>query len=246
MNKLQKKVWSYSSIGLYDDCPCAFKLKYIDGYEDKDSAFTQFGSLCHSILEDYYNGKLPKNMLDLEYMSRYDDEVNLKFPVIFGHPIDDKYYDGGLAYFSNFDDLADDYTVMGTEVELKFKLGRYDFIGFIDLLLKDKDGKYIIVDHKSKDKFKSKAEKEKYLKQLYLYAYALQQLYGYEIKELWFNMFRARKPIKEKFNQEVCDSVVRWAEVSIDLILMDDEFKKTPNDFYCRFLCGLKDNCTIE
>ena len=40
---------------------------------------------------------------------------------------------------------------------------RNTFIGFIDLIVKDKNtGRYIVVDHKSKSKFKDDKEKEEY------------------------------------------------------------------------------------
>lgn len=47
-------------------------------------------------------------------------------------------------------------------------------IGYIDLLIKNKEtGEIIIVDHKSKKKFSSKAEEKKYRKQLEFYTKSL-------------------------------------------------------------------------
>ena len=64
--------------------------------------------------------------------------------------------------------------------------------GFIDLLVRDRnDGRLIVVDHKSKSRFKSDQELELYGFQPYLYAEWVLQTYGEYPKELVFNLFRA-------------------------------------------------------
>lgn len=158
-----------------------------------------------------------------------------------------RYYQSGLEYFNGFEGLSDDYEVVGVEQEVKLVLNGKNFIGYIDLILRDKKfGGYIIVDHKSKSGFKSKKEKEHYLLQLYLYALYIKNTYNEYPKELWFNLFRKNDIIKENFDESKVQNALNWFDMTIDLICSDTCFYKKVNIFYCNQLCGARNYCGIE
>jgi hypothetical protein len=245
-DKLKEKVWSFSSINTYDTCPHCFKLIYIDEIQKIDNAFAEFGKFCHLLLQKYFSGEIEFFELSQLYQDEYEVQVLHKFPN-FSNGLGDRYYQDGLEYFNSFEGLPENYRIIGVEHEINLILSGKKFIGYIDLILQDKaDGKYIIVDHKSKSRFKSKKEKEHYLYQLYLYALYIYNQYGEYPKELWFNLFRKNDIIKEPFREEKIKETLNWFDMTIDLICSDTCYCKKVNSFYCNQLCGVRNHCDIE
>ena len=115
------------------------------------------------------------------------------------------YFDKGLAFFDNIDLQLEKYDVLGVEKEVRFQLGGKDFIGFIDLLLRDKaTGQITILDHKSASlKFKKNGEVSKtdfqhfleFKRQLYLYSIPVIEEYG-KVDFLEWNLFKDQKSIR--------------------------------------------------
>ena len=134
------------------------------------------------------------------------------------------------------------------------------FIGFIDLIVKDKNtGRYIVVDHKSKSKFKNEEERDEYARQLYLYALYIKAEYGEFPSHLIFNMFRANDVVTIDFDEKKLEKAVFWFKNTIENIKKDNKFddkitilfrqKKKPlkefkkDDFFCNELCGVRSYC---
>lgn len=253
---LDGMVWSFTRVNAYATCPKMFKLSYIDCESKLQNAFAEWGTLCHGILEDYFNGKITLLDMTTAYDDRFGEVVKHNFPF----KLRAKYRESGKTFFDSFAGLPDGYEVLGVEqkVDLRFK-GR-PFVGYIDLLLRDKsDGKIILVDHKSKSKFNTEAEKSHYLMQLYLYSQYVYERYGQYPKLLVFNMFRAGTVVTEEFRKEAFDSAVRWLNDTIDSIYRDVEFsdkiclecmrKRTAeddfkhSDFFCNELCSVRSHC---
>lgn len=40
--------WSYTKLSCFEQCPCAFKLKYLDSAPTHNNAFAEYGSYCHA------------------------------------------------------------------------------------------------------------------------------------------------------------------------------------------------------
>lgn len=245
--------WSYSSLSTFEECPLAFKLHYIQQLEDKDSAFTQYGKLVHSILERYYKKEL--NIFELAdiYRNEYCEKVTDDFPVLF-QSLEDLYYDSGESYFETFDDDFFDYKVIAVEQRFLTKIGEYSFTGVIDLILQDGED-YLIVDHKSKSKFKSKKEHQKYLRQLYLYSMYIYETYGKYPKKLIFNLIRSKDVVEADFDYQKYQDTLAWAENTIKSALSEKVFEdkiklgdtaekyKPGDDFYCSKLCSMRTFC---
>ena len=247
-DKLDKITWSFSSVNTYHTCPRSFKLSYIDDVKPKISnAFAEFGIFVHKLLERYFKGEAEFIELSQMYENEYDINVLHEFPPYQFCNLSEKYYDDGLKYLNSFNGIDDKYKIVGIEKKFKMTINDRPFTGIIDLILQDQtDGKYVIVDHKSKSRFKNKKEKEHYLIQLYLYSAYIKETFGEYQKELKFNMFRTQTLITEKFQEEKFKQAVSWFDFTIDLIYFDSEFPKNPDEFYCENLCDVREFCSKE
>ena len=54
--QLDQMTWSFSRVNAYSTCPRMFKLTYLDHAPKANSAFGEWGSLCHSVYEDFAKG----------------------------------------------------------------------------------------------------------------------------------------------------------------------------------------------
>lgn len=230
---LSKKKWSYSSLKLFEQCPYAFYLRYVEDIPEQPNAFAQCGGLIHSILERYFKGELFAFELSDTFEAEYSTAVTELFPFFTMYK---SYYDKSLAYLQNFDGIEGE--VLGVEQEMTAEIGGYKFIGYADLIMCDEKGIFII-DHKSKDKWKSRKERTDYLRQLYLYAYCIKEKYGEFPYKLVFNKFRAENPLDEElFHEGDYQSALDWFKTGVETILNAEEWECKFDKFYCESLCG--------
>lgn len=258
-DKIKKMVWSFSRLKCFDNCHKEFKMNYIDGLSKADNAFASYGLLVHELLEDYYNGKCEFFELAERFRDEYDEKVVEEFPMLYGKDLGEGYYKAGQNYFDHFEDDFSDYKVLGVEEQIKLDIGGYPFTGFIDLVLEDKDGNIVIIDHKSKNGFSSKREKNEYLRQLYLYSIHVYNKYGKWPVKLGFNMIRVPKIEWSDFSEEALHDAEQWFIDTVKAIYAEEkfddkiktsykaagkklaEFKKF--DFYCNSLCNMREHC---
>lgn len=244
---LDKMNWSFSSVNNYCTCPYGFKLSYIEKKSKINNAFAEFGSFIHSLLERYFRGEVEFFELSQIYKDEYDVNVLHKFPDCKFCDLTEKYYKDGLSYLDSFEGLDSDLEVVGIEQKVELEINGKPFIGYIDLILRDKtDGRYIIVDHKSKARFKSKKEREHYLLQLYLYSLHVKKIYGEYPKQLKFNMFRTKTWESEDFSEKTLQKAINWFDFTIELIKNDTDFVKMKDEFYCENLCSVREHCKKE
>lgn len=240
---LDNIIWSFSSVNNYCTCPYGFKLSYIDKLPKINNAFAEFGGFVHSLLERFFRGEVEFFELSQLYQDEYNINVLHNFPDVTFCDLSEKYYQSGLEYFNSFEGI-DDYDVICVEQKINLTIRNKPFVGYIDLILRDKkDGQYVVVDHKSKNKFKNKKEKEHYLLQLYLYSLYVKEQYGEYPKVLKFNMFRAKEWVTEDFTQEKLENAINWFDITTDLIYSDTTFPKNKDDFFCKNLCGVREHC---
>ncbi len=230
---LRKKKWSFSSVKLFEQCPYAFYLKYVQDQPEEENAFAQHGKFAHSILERRLKGELLAFELADVYEREYQANVTKQFPYA---NVAKSFYDKTLRYFEEYDDFAGE--VVGVEEKLETKFGDIDFIGFADLIMRDEKGIYI-VDHKSHAAFKSKKEREEYFRQLYLYAECVKGKYGEYPYKLVFNMFRIPKLEVELFAPTQLQCSVIWFERSVNKILQHTDWDCNVDSWYCSNLCGM-------
>ena len=249
--------WSYSRLSSYESCPYMWKLTYLDDVPKTEMFYTEYGSLMHKILANFLTGKNDEGFLKTQFVSEFVDLKNkLHYGNMKGNPgtkVANKYFDTGLEFFcsslENFKNEISGCDIKAVEKRSYFKIGKYKFVGVKDLVL-EKDGRLIIVDHKSHDlkprngKKNTAANKEldKYLRQLYLYS---QTEDGKRPAELWFNCFRTGTVIKEEFKSEKFKEVCDWAIETINTISNDTDFDENYNYFFCNYICDKHESCWL-
>ena len=249
---LDTMTWSFSRLNSFYNCPYEWKLRYIDCNKSENGFFGEYGSLIHKILEKYEKGELSLFELNDYYEEHFSENVPHDAPPNKYVDIKQSYYEKGIDYFNNIDLDLDKYEVLGIEKEVRFQIAEKDFVGYIDLLLKEKEtGKIIILDHKSasiktlKNGKVSKSDQEhvrEFIRQLCLYAIPIIEEYGH-VDELWWNLFKDRNWLKMPFKKEDYDEAIQWAKDTLALI--ENEREWLPNNsssYYCSYLCGQRNH----
>lgn len=232
--------WSYSRVNAFAQCPRMFELEYLLCMDKKENAFAQWGSLLHSLLERYFRGQIELWDLQKLYLAEYEKDVTCRFP---WPRLQDSYYERGLEFCRTFDaDFGVPYTVLAIEDRYHTQIASRPFVGIMDLVLKTPNG-IVVCDHKSRGKWKSKAERRKYLRQLNLYALRIREAYGEYPVELWFHKFREGVLDREPFSVEAMQQDRDWLLGEIDKIYAADSFPESPDKFFCNNLCSVREHC---
>ena len=223
-NNEHKIRWSYSRTTSFENCKYGYYLNYIikddEQYPNESNYYSEVGSYVHGILEKIFKGELKKEDALKYYLDNYKKSISHK---------------------------TDRSTMDKTHMILA------DY-GFIDLLLRDKrDGKIVILDHKSTDYpfkadggIKKKVEHsfDKYKKQMYLYAYAVKQIYNEFPKEMTWNHFKnGGKLATIPFIQSEYENTIEWVRDVLAKIENEEDFEPNENYFYCTNLCNFRRSC---
>ena len=238
-------------------CLYEFYLHYIKCNKGTDSFYGVLGAFCHSILEQYAHGKLDVFELAKYYEDNFDEIVNIDAPYNKYKDLKEDSYYKCLEYFQNIQPLPDKYEVLGIEKEVHFEIDERPFVGYIDLLLRDKEtGEIIIVDHKSgsikltKNGQVSKSKKEQehlleFKRQLYLYSIPVIEEYG-KVDKLCWNLFKDGNVLVIQWDAKEFESAKQWAESQIKNLYDRDDWPPlidADKNFYCYNLCGQREIC---
>lgn len=235
---------------------------------------SEFGSFVHDILEQYGKNNIEAKDTLKYYEDNYTKNVVSDFTLYmsdaFYKDFAEKYYEDGYKFFRTFNGLQD---IKILEAEKKFELpykNKFLINGKIDVIGVDKNNNLCIIDYKSKSTFKSKKEKEEYLKQLYLYAWAF--LTEMEDEEKWlefkekhnlpnlekdtiklaFYMFRKDKWVWFDFDKDKMNDVLKWVENAVNEINDEIFFDPIPEietgefNFYCKNFCSFRECCKYK
>lgn len=212
--------------------------------------FSTYGSFMHHIMEQYLSSVLPKEKLVSYFLDNYDEQVEGKAP---SKKVEDNFFNSSLSYLENIDFPYDIKDIIGVEKEVKFKIGSYNFVGFVDVLA-DVDGLHIS-DHKSHGlrfrsnrKFQTEYDKEldRYYRQPYLYSIPIKDEYGKYPATLDFNCYRHGRFISEEFKEERLEEVKEWAVDRIEEIKKEREFESSPDFFRCTYICDTAESCPFR
>ena len=255
-DEFSNMTWSFSRINSYEMCPYSWYLTYIEHAPEIDNFYSAYGTLCHEILEKgfkngiIFNGSVQNSAL-CEYINRYFTEVS---PYTNNPSTKMKYFNSGCDFFkSDLSNWLSGFEILGVEKEAKFKIGKNNFIGYIDLLVRDvQTGKIVIVDHKTSE-FpllsnggikKSLLEKEKsYELQMYLYSAYVKEKYGKFPSILCWNYTRYNKRYAIPFKIDDYNAALEHTDRIIETIKTDTNFSENMNWFYCNKLCGHRNDC---
>ena len=243
--------FSFSRLESFCQCPLSFKLKYLDHVPQDGNFYSDYGTFAHGLLERYAKEEIPSFALAQVYEEGFDEAVTHD-PPPFPKGLLDRYYDAGLAYFNTFDGFGEEWKVAlidgkpAVEQKFEIQIGGYPFVGILDLLLvNEKTGEYMVVDHKSKSKSSMDKSLPVFKRQLYIYAAYVKEKLGVTPSTLCFNMFKEGYLLKIPFSQEEFDEAMTWVVDTIEQILLEFEFEPTPSEYFCRFICSVAQSCPL-
>lgn len=240
------KKYSHSSMALFSTNPILFKIKYINGdYIETSSGISGvIGQAFHKAMEVYYGGDdryVPSNEAEaleyglkagMEHLERYNDGfINFSDSI----PTKQKAFEiFSFAFteytkknpYSSEDTLLDVEQRITTKIDVEWSGKRLNLPvpldGFIDKVVRGKDGKIRIIDYKTSRAFSNpeKIDARKILQsiQYYLLAYAQ---YGEEPYSLTF------EEVKYTKNRDGGDQVKKY-----EVIFSENELYF---DFYFRY-----------
>lgn len=244
---IQDMVWSYSRIKSFSDCPYKWFLRYIKKYPAKPLFFSSYGSFVHELIADYLSGKKTRSEVSSEYLEDFSDRVKPRAP---NQTIFKNYFRDGINYFRHI--TRPPNKVAAVEEKVAFEIEGFPFTGYIDIREETKAGDIVITDNKSRNlkprstrstPTKTDLELDDYLRQLYLYSYAVHENCGKFPSALCFNCFRTNTRIEEPFSKERYENAVVWAKESIERITEEEEFAPDLEFFRCKHLCEMQDHC---
>lgn len=247
---LDTMTWSFTRINNFSSgCRREWKAHYIDYDKICDSFDGQVGSVGHKTFEAYFKGEIDEFDMSRYFEDLYKKEVTMQCP----YPNGDTKYGKILEYFDNFSFDKNKFEILGVEKKIKFQIGKYNCVGYIDLLLQNKEtGEIIIVDQKSatirikKNGEISKSDQDHFLsfkRQLYLYSKEVLREYG-KVDYLAWNMFKDGTFIKIPWDKNEYEDTLKWAEETIQSIEKETEFPPNPSYYYCSNLCCIRQNHT--
>lgn len=244
---VDQMTWSYSRLKAFEDCPYGFFLRYIYHCQQTRTFFADYGSFVHSILADIYLGKITADDACAIYASEFAQRVVNDAPSPSTYL---NYFNAGLDAVKH--PRMPSGKILGVERKVKFKVGQYDFVGIIDLVVEANDGSIEIWDHKSKAlKPRTKRLKQsvqdmvldEYLRQLYLYSIPVIEIYGRKPKTLVFNCYRTGTVIREPFDPVKLGEAKNWATSTIEKVRACEKYLPSADYFKCRYICSMRDEC---
>lgn len=183
------RIWSFSMINSFHNCPWEYKMKYIDHERvNNDNAYTIFGTECHDTIQGYYDGTFTYDDMRKEwdrFVNKWEnDPAGLRFDT-------DKIKAGYLNNISHYFSHTDVTDKQGhNELPVVTKLTtnqeqKLVFVGYIDSCFKGKDGSFTLVDYKSSSKSSfSKSKLPEKSMQLMLYAMGIHQQYNIPLDKI--------------------------------------------------------------
>lgn len=250
-NILDEIEWSFSTIHQYDECPYSFYNKKIDASEINEGNFySDAGGYSHEVLAMIFSGKLLIDDVITYYIDNYDNNIFYKTKQ---STMDNKFNEF-IDYLAILDlGKLTDYEILGVEKEYHWKIGKYKFIGFVDLIIRHKITKEIIlIDHKSADHFlkkngevlKNQEENFKaYSHQMYMYCKPILEEFGQQVNTIVWNHFFENQLTVIPFVQADYDETQEWAKKTVQTIYKDNEFKENKSYMRCKILCGFRNSC---
>jgi putative RecB family exonuclease len=153
--------WSHSRVGLFDQCPLAYRYRYLDGVPDAFTTIEQhLGQVVHDVLEQAYAERSRGGPVDERWMTAaferlwHSPDLALHRVVKRGATPDD-YFAEGLVMVSTYHGrvFADDASeTMDLEHRFSLDLDAGDdhaWAGVIDRLARLADGTWRIIDYKT-------------------------------------------------------------------------------------------------
>jgi len=232
--------YSYSRVSLFEQCPAAWKFRYIDKLPEIKSPNMVVGSMIHQIVEQYLKKlKEKKEHTNLTLLELLFEKAQQALPD-FAEELEA--YRSGVANITLpvFDKVGIEVRVA---LDMDFEPVRYDDVkaflrGRIDRIYQMED-KVVITDWKT-DRYlppgKEVVEKDRQTKLYALFASAFVDEVEEFIIELYFLRYGVSR--KTSITRDEIDEIREWVLETIAKIEAEREWKPTPGKYceWCSYL----------
>lgn len=221
---------SFSRLDSYEMCPAKYFYTYIAKEERTFGPAATLGNILHSVLEDHVGGDLKFEVLVdsmKEHREAYDPDHKIEQPLI----------DVGVEMLAEFVDnhVDDKFDIIGKELPFEIIVGTARIRGFIDLVIRDPDGRIHIIDYKS-GRHEITFKNTPTSLQLGIYALATNFLFPEEsaiYAELYYLRSGRRKG--HLFTQADMETTYDRVLGQVNTIIEDVNFRFTDNPQPCSF-----------
>lgn len=224
---------SYSSFADYNNCPWRYNLLNKLHFKVSQKEVTKMGSIIHEALD-----VINQEIKDAGEISKENIEKIAKDTYYLHGGTDEEFDDYMDSIFDYYNEIGFDITVVDSEVPFSIDRDNYRFNGAIDLIYKNQNGEYGILDYKNTI-FKD-YNREKYAQQLLTYILALKNDYKYcdiEITEAKIYAIKSRSLIDFNIGESRLATQKEEIQNTVDLI-NSHEFNKNESSYcnICEFL----------
>lgn len=247
---LNDMTWSFSRLHAWEQCPYAFYLRYIENREGESNYYAANGKCMHEVLEAVFKYEIKIDECTQLYADKYDLICEKTKQSVM-----DSTYEKCMDYLCEIDGIdSEKYEIIGVELKLEFKIGKYKFVGYADLVVKNKEnGEVILVDHKQakhfmkKDGTPLKSQLENFLAyrhQMYIYCKGLKDCMGINVDKIVWHHFKDDGVLTIiPFVQEEYEETMQWAVCTIEKIKKDKSFESNKSFVMCSSLCDYRNDC---
>lgn len=224
---------SYSSFADYNNCPWRYNLLNKLHFKVSQKEVTKIGSIIHEALD-----VINQEIKDAGEISKENIEKIAKDTYYLHGGTDEEFDDYMDSIFDYYNEIGFDITVVDSEVPFSIDRDNYRFNGAIDLIYKNQNGEYGILDYKNTI-FKD-YNREKYAQQLLTYILALKNDSKYcdiEITEAKIYAIKSRSLIDFNIGESRLATQKEEIQNTVDLI-NSHEFNKNESSYcnICEFL----------
>lgn len=218
---------SYSSFADYNNCPWRYNLLNKLHFKVSQKEVTKMGSIIHEALD-----VINQEIKDSGEISKENIEKIAKDTYYLHGGTDEEFDDYMDSIFDYYNEIGFDITVVDSEVPFSIDRDNYRFNGAIDLIYKNQNGEYGILDYKNTI-FKD-YNREKHAQQLLTYILALKNDSKYcdiEITEAKIYAIKSRSLIDFNIGESRLATQKEEIQNTADLI-NSHEFNKNESS-YC-------------
>lgn len=237
---------SYTHLSEYDNCSQEYNLRYNYQFMNSKNKALTFGVVAHTILnlihqkQKAYQKEGKGQITSKEEIKEIIERVK-EFNQNLKNNENDEFKEIEEAIYTYWEENKDKYYIIGSEVPFSITYNDFDLEGKIDLIVKDKNTNDItIIDFKTTEEENVEVLKERYQKQLFIYAMALKKIpeYNeeYHIKEAMIYSVKFSKEIPIPISDVDINDITTSINSSVEKIL-DGDFKPCSDKSKC-FNCA--------
>lgn len=190
-------IYSYSRLQVFNECQHEYYLTYIKNLRSEgENIYGVLGTCLHELEEQLLRKEITNDDAVAKFEECVDDCHILGYEFI-TEKSGRNYVECITSYLKDWNPLTDKkYEI---EKDFLIEIDGTKLRGFIDLFFENEDGTITIIDHKTSTKY-SKKDIEKYAKQLYLYAYAVEEITGKKVSQIGWNFVKyVSKPWRKSY-----------------------------------------------